>query len=100
MLYIGMTKWKIKTRIKEHIKNINEDPERYTGLTLHRVQTSHNFDYKSVKILAVEKNHKKRKVIENYYIKITKNTVNIRFEESNLPQIYNSLIQTNLKYYK
>jgi hypothetical protein len=59
-VYIGETGRRLETRLYEHKKNIEGSQDKYTGLTIHRINTNHNFDYNNVKILATETNNKKR----------------------------------------
>ena len=68
-VYIGQTKIYLKTRVKEHKDNYTKHPREYTALTKHKIDNSHRFDFDNVKILATEKNLKKRITKEILFIK-------------------------------
>lgn len=44
VFYVGQTKRKLKTRIKEHRNQINHNSNNISVVTEHRLQTSHDFD--------------------------------------------------------
>ena len=57
-VYIGQTKRYIKKRVYEHKNDYKKSP--FTALTKHQMDNFHRFDFENVKILATEKNLRKR----------------------------------------
>ena len=62
--YIGETSRNINIRIKEH-----KNPSSTTTITSHFFGSGHEIDFKNPKILAIEKDYKKRKLLEFFNIK-------------------------------
>ncbi|RYA68757.1 hypothetical protein DD595_25540 [Enterobacter cloacae complex sp. 4DZ3-17B2] len=54
-MYVREIKRQLKVCINEHKKNIEGSESKYTGLTRHRLETGHNFNYNEVRILATER---------------------------------------------
>ena len=73
--YIGQTKRKMITRIREHEKScegdlsgIQPDINNDNGIPFHYATTGHHFLFQDTRILAREKNGFKRKIIEGIHI--------------------------------
>ena len=70
--YIGETGRNINNRISEHEKAV-KNKNRNNALFKHWEETGHNFNYSNVKILAKCSSHKKRNLIESFFIEETWN---------------------------
>jgi hypothetical protein len=77
-LYVGQTKRKLKTRIKEHIHNIKLETSKLSVISEHRLQQNHSFDWENVKILDFEHNYNKRLISEMIHINEQKNESNLK----------------------
>lgn len=66
--YIGQTKRKLNTRIREHISNINKKTGSPSVISDHRI----NFRLNKVKILDSESSYNKRLISEMVHIKRSK----------------------------
>lgn len=91
--YVGTTKSYLKTRLLAHksdhkLKNVNA-----TALSQHCCKTGHILDTKHTKILHIEKNYKKRLILESLHINQTKNTMNFKTDTNNIDQ-YKGVIGT------
>jgi len=75
-VYIGQTKRHLVTRIKEYRNNIKNPSGNFSVVTDHRL-FNHNFDWDNPNILHTEKNKKKRKIAEMFFIKKFNNTINL-----------------------
>ena len=89
--YIGQTKRKLGTRIREHEKScegdlsgILPDLNNDNGIPFHFATTGHVFSFEDTKILAREKNTFRRKVIEGIHIYNKKNLVSILLQARKL----------------
>ena len=91
MVYIGHTKRYVKKRIYEHKNDWKKDPKSYTALTKHQLDNSHRFNFEKTKILAREKNYKKRITKEMLFINKNPNSVNERTDVDNLSVIFRNL---------
>ncbi|KYQ46783.1 hypothetical protein ALC60_14208 [Trachymyrmex zeteki] len=67
--YVGKTKRNLKTRLHEHISDINKKTGSSTVVTDHRVNYNHSFNWKDVKILDNEPSYNKRLISEMVHIK-------------------------------
>ena len=67
-IYIGETCRSIETREKEHKRAIRNMDENHSGLSKHVIETGHSVVWEEVKILAFEKDWKKRKIKEGIFI--------------------------------
>jgi len=47
--YVGQTKRKLKTRLKEYVKNIRLDPQKHSVISDHIAEHDHSMDWKNVK---------------------------------------------------
>ena len=94
-LYIGQTKNKLITRIKQHLNSI-KNKTSCTALAEHHLKTGHTFDFASPKILCYEKNTKKRQFLEMVHIKNKNDSINYRSDVQNLSNLYTNLIKKSL----
>jgi len=94
-VYIGQTKRHLETRIKEHRNNINNPSHNYSVVTNHRLSEKHDFKWDEPIILHKERNMRKRKIAEMFFIKKykkTNNSLNLQKDTENLNPIYNKII--------
>ena len=70
-LYVGQTKRKLKTRLKEHINDFKKSANSYSVISNHRFDIDHVMDWDNAKVLDSERSHYKRLVSE-IYIKMQK----------------------------
>lgn len=87
-VYIGQTSQHLENRIKTHKYTQNCS----TALNKHEKSTKHKFDYDKTKILATEKNDKKRCILEMIHIKKNPNSVNDKTEINHLSKIYHNIL--------
>jgi len=67
LCYVGTTKIALKTRIKEHISDIEKKKET-TALAQHVAEKGHKPDFQNVKVLDREKRENTRLTLENLRI--------------------------------
>lgn len=91
--YVGQTKRKLKTRIKEHINDIRKNPDSHSVISMHRINYDHNFNWEKTKILDIEQNYSKRLTSEMVYIKKQKQGINKISDIELLPECYYNLIK-------
>lgn len=93
-VYIGETRQKISSRIKQH-KNTCKPTYcgGHTALSSHSMETSHQFDFDAVECLGRESNEKKRRILETIHIIKTENTTNFKSDTENLSSIYNYVLR-------
>ena len=89
-LYIGQTKRKLKTRLKEHWSDINKKSGTPSVVSSHRLEYKHDFDWEHTMILDRESSYLKRLVSEMIHIKRHKTALNKQtdtecFPEAHLP---------------
>lgn len=90
-VYIGNTKQYLDSRINGHKYSCN-----VTALKKHTEETKHTFNFDETRILATERNDRKRNMLETMLIIRNKErTVNDRSDMNNIDTIYNSLITTS-----
>lgn len=99
--YVGNTGHKLGTRNGQHendIKNFNETGklEGQTAVVHHFYDTGHVPDFCESKILEVERNFTKRRILESLHI-LTKPTINFRRDTENISTSYNCLLNRNLE---
>ena len=91
MSYIGQSKRCLKTRIKEHKRDVERGDVDKTALVRHTVNFQHEIDWENVEVLAFENGYRKRIFLESYFIHSTMNTMNDN-ESMLFPPIYSCLI--------
>jgi len=67
--YIGQTKRQLKTRINEHISDINKKSGSPSVTSNHRLEFGHEFKWNDTKILDLEPSYHKRLISEMVHIK-------------------------------
>lgn len=92
--YVGQTKQKLGTRLKQHINDCK--PEKFiknekTALAVHHFDTGHIFNFEETKILDYEMNWTKRNVSEMVYIRLN-DTINHRTDTQGLSRVYNNIL--------
>jgi len=90
--YVGQTKRKMMTRIKEHHDNIKLDKSKHSVITEHILDLNHNFDWNNIKILDTESNYNKRLISEMLHIKEQKNGINSHNDTEFLNESYYCLL--------
>ena len=98
--YIGQTKRKMSTRIREHEKScegdlsgIHPDLNNDNGIPFHFATTGHQFLFQDSRILAREKNGFKRRVIEGIHIYNKKESVVNLIAGQKIDNIWNPIIK-------
>jgi len=85
----------LKTRISEHKNHISRNTFTHSVITEHRLKFKHDFDWKGVEILDVEKNFNKRLISEMINIKSQKkNGINLQTDIEILNRAYFSYFTT------
>ncbi|KYN28478.1 hypothetical protein ALC57_02090 [Trachymyrmex cornetzi] len=90
--YVGQTKRKLSTRLKEHQSDIRNNTGSPSVITDHRVTFDHNFKWDEAKILDNEASYGKRLVSEMIYIKRQKHGINKMQDTESLPDSYSNII--------
>ena len=92
-VYVGETKRRINTRIKEHENNIRLVSATNSVITDHRINSGHDFGWKDFKILNKESNYFKRNIAEMLHIKSNKNCINKQNDTIRLNSIYDKILK-------
>ncbi|KYQ59927.1 hypothetical protein ALC60_01023 [Trachymyrmex zeteki] len=92
--YVGQTKRQLKTRLHEHVSNINKKSKSPTVITSHRIDQNHNFDWDNVEILDREASFNKRLISEMVHIKRQTHGLNKQNDTESLPESYLNIIQS------
>jgi len=90
--YVGQTKRRLITRIKEHKNDINKRSGIPSVISTHRLE-NHEFEWSSVHILDDESAWYKRIVSEMLHIKTQSNGLNKQSDTEMLSDSYNLIIQ-------
>ena len=94
--YVGQTRRKLMTRIKEHKKDVDKRAGQLSVISQHKIEFNHEFLWDDVKILDVERSYNKRLVSEMLHIKSQESSINkqtdTEFLPNNYPPILNSLL--------
>jgi len=93
--YVGQTKRKLKTRIKEYINDVKKPVNSLSVISNHRIDTDHAIDWVNTKILDSEPSHYKRLVFEMIYIKTQINGLNKQSDTERFPDLYLPLLNNN-----
>ncbi|KYN16344.1 hypothetical protein ALC57_11400, partial [Trachymyrmex cornetzi] len=91
--YVGQTKRRLGTRIKEHRSDIRKNTGSPSVITDHRIEFDHNFKWNDVRILDSESSYK-RLLSEMIYIKRQKHGINKMKDTESLPELYSDIIQS------
>ncbi|EZA62183.1 hypothetical protein X777_02808 [Ooceraea biroi] len=86
--YVGQTKRQLQTRIGEHRKDINKKTGSPSVISIHRIQSSHDFKWNEVEILDEESSYKKRLISEMVNIKKQSYPLNLQNDTLELPEDY------------
>ena len=90
-VYIGQTKWYLKSRLAEHNLAIrNQEPEK-SALCGHSIQFDHLIDWNNSKVLKTEAHYSKRLTSETWFINSQPHVLN-RADGDSLPRVYRRLI--------
>ncbi|KYQ50966.1 hypothetical protein ALC60_09904, partial [Trachymyrmex zeteki] len=92
--YVGQTKRQLKTRLHEHVSDINKRSKSPTVITNHRIDQNHNFDWHNVEILDREASYNKRLISEMVHIKRQTHGLNKQNDTDSLPESYLNIIQS------
>ncbi|KYN12201.1 hypothetical protein ALC57_15633 [Trachymyrmex cornetzi] len=92
--YVGQTKRRLGTRIKEHKSDIRRNTGSPSVITDHRVEFDHNFKWDDVRILDNESSYNKRLLSEMIHIKRQKHGINKMKDTESLPDLYSDIIQS------
>lgn len=93
-VYVGQTKQKLKSRMRQHMTDCkleNFIKTNRTALAAHHFETGHNFRFDEVSVLDYESNFFKRNVSEMIFIKAL-DSVNFRTDTQNLSTLYSDII--------
>ncbi|EZA58152.1 hypothetical protein X777_01880, partial [Ooceraea biroi] len=91
--YVGQTKRRLDTRIKEHKADINKDPDFHSVVSKHRLDCNHEFDWINTQVLHRKEHIKKREIAEMYFIKRHDKTINTQNDTENLPSVYDNILR-------
>ena len=90
--YVGQTKRKLNTRIKEHINNIKLDFSKHSVISEHITHCNHSFDWENASILDTEPKYYKRLISEMIHIKEQNNGLNLQKDTELLNESYFDLL--------
>ncbi|XP_011873332.1 PREDICTED: uncharacterized protein LOC105565077 [Vollenhovia emeryi] len=91
--YVGQTKRRLNTRLKEHMNNARLEPSRHSVLTQHMAETNHTMDWKKASILDKEPLWQKRIISEMIHIKEQENSINLQKDTESLDGTYFDLLK-------
>ena len=91
-LYIGQTKRKLKTRLKEHINDVKKPINSLSVISNHRIDTDHMMDCGNTKILDSERAYYKRLISEMIHIKTQEKGLNKQRYRA-VPDLYLPLLK-------
>ncbi|KYN09427.1 hypothetical protein ALC57_18459, partial [Trachymyrmex cornetzi] len=91
--YVGQTKRKLKTRIKEHKSDIRKS-NNHSVVSLHQLEYGHQIDLDNINILDSEHSFYKKSISEMIHIKKQGNGINNQNDTDKLPNIYLPIIQS------
>ena len=86
--YVGQTKRKLKTRIKEHKADLRKSPSEFSVVSRHRLNEMHELDWENIKVLDKEQSLIKRRISEMIHIKRQIRGINKQSDTESLPDIY------------
>ncbi|KYQ46730.1 hypothetical protein ALC60_14251 [Trachymyrmex zeteki] len=90
--YVGQTKRKAKTRIKEHKVNINKSKDSLTVLSQHQIDCGHKINWDDIQVLDIEPFFQKRIMSEMIFIKKQIDGLNKQNDTEKLPETYFPLL--------
>jgi len=74
--YVRQTKRQLRTRIKEHVSDINKKSNSPSVISEHRLNFNHEFEWENIKIMDNEQSYQKRIISEMVHIKKQQNGLN------------------------
>ncbi|EZA48133.1 hypothetical protein X777_14399 [Ooceraea biroi] len=86
--YVGQTKRKLQTRVKEHRNDINKKFGSPSVISTHRLESGHEFRWGHVVILDEESSYKRRLVSEMVNIKRQVKPLNLQSDTQFLSEEY------------
>ena len=89
--YIGKTKRKFSTRLKEHQKAVEHEHSQKSALAKHCLRSGHTVSWEASKILRTSANWGNRRVLEAWEINTCRNPLN-RDDGMHLPQEFLNLV--------
>lgn len=90
--YIGTTKQFLKNRIQNHQNDIKSKKSDKTALAQHCIELGHKPLFSDTRVLCVERNYKKRMLLEALHIQASSNTLNRKQDTDNLHESYRGLV--------
>ena len=88
--YIGETKQKFSTRLKEHQKEVEKKHSHKSALAEHCLNSGHTISWESAKILRTSTNWRNRRILEAWEINTCRNPLN-RDDGMHLPHEFLNL---------
>jgi len=92
--YVGQTKRQFKTRLKEHISDINKKNGVLSVVSNHRIEHNHDMNWSEASVLDIERSYTKRIVSEMVHIKKQSYGLNKQSDTDLLPQVYLPIIDS------
>jgi len=92
MTYVGQTKRRLCTRLKEHIADINKKKGLLLVVSNHILEHNHEMKWSETTILDIEPSFTKRRVSEMVHIKKQKNALNKQSDTDLLSDAYLPII--------
>jgi len=86
--YVGQTKRRLNTRIREHLNDIKKSTGTHSVVSDHRMELNHDFNWNEVRILDKKPSWKKRIVSEMIHIKKQRCDINKHSDTEFLPENY------------
>ena len=93
--YVGQTKRKLKTRIKEHKADIRKSTSEMS-ISRHQLNEMHELDWDNIRILDTEQSLMKRRISEMIHIKSQTSGINKQSDTEGLPDVYLPLLKKDL----
>lgn len=91
-IYIGETGRRLKVRLKEHYYSVAKSLPK-SALSIHSLEHKHEFDYEKTKILHYEKDGKKRKFYESFFITLYDDvSINLKIESEKTALVYSDVL--------
>ncbi|KYN21863.1 hypothetical protein ALC57_05757 [Trachymyrmex cornetzi] len=90
--YIGQTKRKLRTRIKEHKNDYKKPMNNLSVVSRHILEFNHAMDWDNTNIVDSEQSYYKRMISEMIHIKKQKNSLNKQSDTERLPDVYIPII--------
>ena len=94
--YVGQTKKKLKTRIKERKADIRKSISEMSVVSRHQLNEMHELDWDNIRILDIEQSLMKRRISEMIHIKSQTRGINKQSDTEGLPDIYLPLLKKDL----